>query len=351
MLKLKKIATSILCVASSTVLAGTMGPTSCVGDGVVVPCAKSAWEFGVQALYLKTNYSGYGFMSSSTSNPTTLGETTLNATETYNEAPYNWAWGFKLEGAYHFNTGNDLNLNWYHVNNTSSTNSNQQQGFIGDIINAIGSGLNFKLNTTLTTKPTWDAVNLEVGQHVHYGQSNNIRFHAGVQYAHIQNEYSSVIIPSVGNPPITLGGLTINTGANLKFNGFGPRIGADYAYNLRNNFSIYAKGATTLLVGQQSFTDTVNISLISPVSIPTLTTTGSTTVIVPQLEAKLGATFTHKLPQGDFSFDAGWMWVNYFNALTNATLIGVLDGFGETKESNAAMQGPFVGVKWVGNVA
>ena len=39
--------------------------------------------------------------------------------------------------------------------------------------------------------------------------------------------------------------------------------------------------------------------------------------------------------QGDLSLDAGWMWVNYFNALHD----GQFAGFGTTKETNFAVVG------------
>ena len=114
---------------------------------------------------------------------------------------------------------------------------------------------------------------------------------------------------------------------------------------------MYAKGASALLVGSQSFN---NVHSYSTATIATTTgvVTGSATAIVPELEAKLGLTYTYAMAQGDLSLDAGWMWVNYFNALNNGfDSAGTDSGLFASHDSNFAVQGPFIGLKWVGNVA
>ncbi|MCX7118104.1 MAG: Lpg1974 family pore-forming outer membrane protein [Legionellales bacterium] len=326
MLNLKKTAVAVLAFGSSAVFAGTMGPV-CTPGSVTVPCASSAWDFGVQALYLKPTYSGYPYQNS-TVTVAANGDTL----ETYNAGPYNWGWGFKLEGSYHFSTGNDLNLNWYHLNHTTSR--------VLDVIP--GTEIDSAITTTGSNQSRWDAVNLEFGQHAHFGEWKNIRFHGGVQFVSIRaNAGLNINEPALTN--VDLGG-NIAANSDQKFNGFGPRIGADYWYNWGNGFAMYANGATGLYVGSQSFTNSL-VVVDDANLLPTLTATGSATAVVPELEGKLGVKYTYAMAQGDLSLDAGWMWVNYWDALHTGI------GGGLTKETNFAVNGPFVGLKWIGNVA
>lgn len=303
MLNLKKTAVAVLALGSSAVFAGTMGPV-CTPGSVTVPCERTAWDFGVQALYLQPinqYYAGY------TSN--------VNGTR-FQEMKPDWDWGFKLEASYHFNTGNDININWYHYENKTN---HSQHLFVDNGVDA------FNVATRIRLQPEWDAVNAEFGQHVDFGEQKNIRFHGGVQFARIENDLRGGFV----TVPVTAGLVSINN----KFNGFGPRTGADMSYDLGNGFAVYGNAAAALLVGDSKFT--ANSTLLNLPGVAS----GSKTAVVPELEAKLGATYTYAMAQGDFSLDVGYMWVNYFNAQTV--------GF---TQSDFALHGPYVGVKWVGNV-
>ncbi len=343
MLNLKKSVVAVLAFGSSAVFAGTMGPI-CAPGNVTVPCASTAWDFGVQALYLQPTYSGLGYIGSNSVTNATTGA----VAESYIKSSQNWGWGFKLEGSYHFNTGNDLNLNWYYLDNTHDKNYTFGTGTTSTVIGGLTPRITGTTTASGSAQVQWDAVNLEFGQHAHFGEFKNIRFHGGVQYAYIKNKLSATFT-NVNLTAVT----TASVSNDLSFSGFGPRIGADYWYNWGNGFAMYAKGATTLLVGSQKFTDTYSAAQL-PFTVGTASTTGSTTAIVPQLEGKLGATYTYAMAQGDLSLDLGWMWVNYFNALSESgTFPNIIVGssVGVTTQSNFAVQGPFVGLKWVGNIA
>lgn len=291
MLNLKKTATAVLAlVGSSAVFAGTMGPV-CTPGNVTVPCESTAWDFGVQALYLKPAYSGFlGY----------IGTNTSNVSGHAYERSLDWGWGFRLEGSYHFNTGNDLTVNWLHYGKSTDFT------YVDE-------------DTSLTNygyiKPRFDAVNVEFGQHVDFGEMKDIRFHGGVQWARVRT--------SIGQ-----GYASNNYGSalNLSMNGFGPRVGADMTYNFGNGFAVYGNGATAILVGT-SKTNGLGVGV-------------DRSAIVPAVEAKLGAKYNYAMAQGDLTLDAGWMFVNYFNAQS------LVPGF----DSDFGLQGPYVGLKWIGNV-
>ncbi|ASQ47185.1 Lpg1974 family pore-forming outer membrane protein [Legionella clemsonensis] len=316
MLRLKRGILAVLMLGSSPLFAGSMGPV-CSPGTVTVPCEWSGWDFGVKALYLKPAYDvdyGYGPFA-----------TVDGITRHYIDTDPDWHWGFMLEASYRFSTGNDLNLNWSHWDDNRNNYS-----YAGAFV----SGFAGALFGTTQFEPEWDAVNLEFGQHVDFGEFKDIRFHAGVQFAHIEHEtrasgYSTII-------PATLPfSFTIDS----QFNGFGPRVGSDMTYNIGHGLAIYGKGAAAILVGTGKFN--------AGVTVPTLVgmaSSGSKTTIVPELETKLGAKYGWVMTQGTLTLDAGWMLVHYFNANHFMSV------FGTRNESGFALQGPYVGLNWLSTV-
>jgi hypothetical protein len=341
MSNLKKTAIAVLALSSGAVFAGTMGPV-CSAVNVTVPCESTAWDLGGKALYFQPSISGANAGSSKT--------LTSGAGQSVDVGRNpKWGWGFMIEGSYHFNTGNDLNLNWYHVgtsrsggfNGSTTITSNQSSLLEPASANIESLTINRVYNTV---DPKWDMVNLEFGQHVDFGESKSIRFHGGFEFARLTANNSIAMNGSaVTVLPRTTPSFSTRLGTNPSYNGFGPRFGADMSYDWGNGLGIYANGATALLAGTSKYSTTAtNVELGRSV-----TTSGSSTVVVPELEGKLGATYSYATAQGDLTFDAGWMWINYFNAVRSQSA----SVFSNTSDGNFGMQGVYFGLKWLGNVA
>lgn len=337
MLNLKKTAVAVLALGSSAVFAGSMGPV-CSAVNVTVPCESTAWSFGAKALYLKPSADSalgtMGFAGISGA------QSALAASGLGLGLQPNYNWGFQIEGAYHFNTGNDLNLNWYHLNKSSHRTTGAGAPFT--IASTIASQTITPISNYESIDPKWDAVNIEVGQHVDFGDNKAIRFHGGAQYARIAN---NVVLNNSNTFATTLNTVeprttTITTNNrvtyNPTYNGFGPRVGADMSYDWGNGLGIYANGATALLAGTRAASGS-----FADVSGTVFTFNKSVTTVVPVMDAKLGMTYNYAMAQGDLTLDAGWMWVNYFNAHHNI----------EGQTSDFGLQGLFFGGKWTGNVA
>jgi len=334
MLNLKKTAVAVLALGSSAVFAGTMGPV-CSAVNVTVPCESTAWDFGADALYLKPTVGNSSVVGV---NVPAAGVNTYD----YRSLQPNYNWGFKLEGSYHFNTGNDVNLNWYHLNN----GNNFTLGDVSLFNNAFDTATSTA--ATASVSPNWNAVNLEFGQHVDFGEFKSIRFHGGVSYVRVNND---IQITQTG--AISAAGRISSLERDTTYNGFGPRLGADMTYDWGNGFGIYANGAAALYAGNSSANDSYALTDLSGVTVTGFPSASnvSFTSVVPELEAKVGAKYTYAMAQGDLTLDVGWLWINYFQSNLAREAQTTLTNKNLPDAQNFGLEGLYFGLKWLGNVA
>nr|HAT8714274.1 hypothetical protein [Legionella jordanis] len=311
---LKKTTLAILALGSSAVFAGTMGPV-CTPDNVTVPCEMRQWDIGIQALYLKPVFSTHrGY------------ETT--ASLGFRELEEEWDWGYRLEGSYHFNTGNDITMSWTHFSNEPSSS-----GYAGAT-----PFLPVLVPFTITQDDRFDQVNLTMGQHVDMGLFKDAHFYAGLQYARIRIDTQYNYLTTI--PFVAPDGFVQNR--NTDFNGVGPVVGVDYAYNLAYGFSITADAEASLLYG----TSRLNNNLVlAPSGLVPLSQYASKKSVVPGLEGKLGLKYSQEFAQGVLNIEGGYQALDYLDALQVTDIV-----CGCLKNSDFGLFGPYFGVKWVGNV-
>ncbi|KTD22758.1 major outer membrane protein [Legionella lansingensis] len=311
---LKKATFAILSLmASSLVSAGTMGPT-CVPGDVTVPCEVKKWDIGVQALYLEPVYGlHHGY--------------TFHPIGTIRDIENDWDWGYRLEGSYHFNTGNDITITWLHYDNEFDSS-----GYAG--FTPFTGTLLIPFN--ISHDERFDQVNLVMGQHVDMGLLKNARFYAGLQYARVRIDRDHVF--SIPVPFLAPDGFTISR--DTDFNGVGPVVGIDYAYDLAHGFSITANTAGSILYGSSRLNNNL---IFAPSGLVPINIYASKKSIVPSLEAKLGLNYAHEFAQGVFNIEGGYQVLNYFNVLQ-------VTGFPINTLENVdfGLYGPYLGVKWVG---
>jgi len=226
--------------ASAAMYAPAPAP-ACAAGNVTVPCERSAWDLGVDALYLRSNdnqYSADGFTAAN------------------NNFRAKYGWGFRLEGSYHFGTGNDVTLNWAHYNKGS-----------GASVIATGGVL------TRMFRSKFDIVNMEVGQQADFGENFDVRFQGGVQYFNVVEN---------GN-----GGGTAGIMDTAK--GFGPRGGMKVKYDFGNGFGVFGDANAALVVAKVD-----------------LTGAGRAYATVLSTDSALGMSYTHAMAQGDLTASLSW---------------------------------------------
>lgn len=309
-----------LSLSCSAVFSGTIG-SACEANHVTTLCEGTFWDFGARALYLTPAYSAGDYRYAGVD----------NATGQYEDFNQNRGWGFFLEGSYHYETGSDVNLNLYHFGKS------MHKLFDGDI--DFFRGREAELGVS-DIKPQWNALNLEFGQYVSFGENKHVRFHGGLQYARITIDERL----SGSNPRGLHNDFSFNFQRKSTYNGFGGRVGADMLYDLGHDIGIYSNFAAAILAGY----DKARFDFQDNTQIP-FTLSASKSAIVPEVEAKLGIKYDYGMAMGDLTFDLAWMWFNYFNATQAIPSDFILRTAPSTIAGSFGYQGLYFGLHWLGN--
>lgn len=313
----KIISAVVVLMLSSFVFAGSMGEKGCKA-GVGTPCDMRFWEFGINALYLKPTYSqNLNYVST-----TTLPLQPMDA---------DWSWGFQLSGSYYFNSGNDIVVNWSHYQEL-----NQAGTYTGNYF-LTGFG-NLPATYQLALANRYDAQNILMGQWIHFDPLKHAHFYGGMQYADLRVDMSNNYAVPAAVRTFTTGG--VFTVTNTDFKGFGPSFGVDYIYGFSPAFRLVANTAGALLYGTSRYHfGTVYGSGFVPTS-----TYGSQKEVVPELEARLGASYIYNLLAGLLNIEGGYRAVNYFSPLQAQPVAG-----GTPLYSDFGLFGPYFGIRWLGD--
>jgi hypothetical protein len=314
---LKKTTLAVIGLAASGFAsAGTMGPV-CTPGNVTVPCVAKQWDLGIQALYLRAIYgTAKAYEQVSSSN--------------YSEIDKDWNWGFRAEGSYHFNTGNDVTIDWTHYSGDGN-----QSGFIG-----VMPLFPFVSTYQMISQNRLDQVNLVMGQHVDVGLVKKMRFYGGLQYANIQANATDYYTHQLQlAPPFN----SVYLFDNTDFKGLGPVVGIDYSYDITNALSITANGEGSILSGTSRY----SVGYVGqPIGLVLASVSGTKKSIVPGLAAKLGLNYAYNMAQGVMNFEGGYQALNYFNVLQTQSLQNLNSTI---LNADYGLYGPYIGVKYLGN--
>lgn len=316
----KKILLGILAANSIAVFAEPHHPGDSATPPVLavnVPCINSGWELGAQALYFQSIY-GSPSMGQFGADNRVAG---TNAA---------WGWGYRLNGAYRLPAAKKIDLNWVHFNNTTKPNGLSRTSLTGN-------GL---LPFTALNNLYFDQVNLTLQQEIDVPLNTRLSFYAGGQFAqlhlNLQNHYSRLPLPlSVLSPT----GLLYNV--NTDTNGAGPLLGLDYRYQLPCGLSLEAQGQSSILYGTSRYGSEY---ILAANGLVATSSYRSSTNLIPSLEGKLGLNYLYALADSSINIEGGYQIINYFN----------LPGLGWPYEQilpgnvNFALQGAYMGAKWVG---
>jgi hypothetical protein len=322
-------------------------------SAVVVPSQQGGFKIGIDALYLRATNSDLDYASSFTS-PTA---NTVNSRNAAVDPSFDW--GFYAQVGYLFPcTGNDITLSYTYLRNNDTDSvvaANAVGGFLPTVavppLSPLGLGLTGIFNAA-DGKAEFDlnAVDLDFGQRFTTG-GYDMRMFAGLRYASINHTLTANAIGDIDlGPPIVV---TTDRGAQRftsDYRGIGPRIGVDGRYCLQSGFGLDANFSTALLVGNvdAKYDATSVVAGVTP-NARYQANSGSRTRVVPVLEAKLGADYTHivdRCSKSSLVFEAGYQVTNYFNAVDHARVVNGFTILSQNTTSDVAFDGPYLGVKY-----
>lgn len=310
----KKMLVVLALTLALPIFAGTMGG-ECIEGPVTIPCQAPQWELGAQALYLKVVNSGQDAYFPDT----VVGE--------YENMSNRWHVGFELDGSYHFNSAQDVKMDWTHYD--ASTTILGFTAVLGE-----PSAL-----TTLYNQNKFDQVNWVIGQHVDFSRQISTRLYAGLQYAAMRgNRFSTYTAEEIDTEIVNTSQVN-----NADYNGVGPVMGIDFAYELGRGVSLTSNSNVSMLYGTTRDNYSITTGVVVPGPVQSIPYYLSSKLVVPSIGEKLGLRFNYPLMQGLLTIESGYQALNYFRPFnriqTNPKFISDTD-FG--------LYGAYFGVRWLG---
>ncbi len=330
------------------------------GVNLIAPHQDGYWTFGAQANYFQPNNDfNYAYGSFTT---TTNGSPTINdiPSKTFAVGLDNdWGWG--VDVTYHFpGEGRDVTLAFTQLNTSDSNSVDADDGEF-TTLSPMGDGRGRILRQTTTfteakgkVSTNYDAVDLTFGQLITVGRRVDLHPFAGLRYAYINYKASAEYLnigPVINIERASSSALTVYSEGDQtiksNFQGIGPRLGSDAAFNLGRGFSLKGTLGVSLLAGKvdasndyENFTDDAQ-------QVPTILTettaeheVDTSTRVVPEADAKWAAAYHTYLDQGySLGFELGYQVTNYFNAIANNTLDTTIGT--STQYTDFFMQGPY----------
>jgi len=349
---IKRLSLALLVLGiTSPVLADTCSPFD-----VTVPNQQGGLTFGADALYMRGTAPDLGYAVTFASPvPTPIGGFTTTANLSTVNTSYQW--GYDVSLGYRFpGTGADLTATWTHLGNFDDSDSTTTPYNLANVVTGT-------FQQSGSVEFNYDAVDLDLGQRVNFGDYFQFRMFAGGRWADIKEDRSNSY-PEAFNPvegtDFTVG---FDENINSDFRGLGPQLGFDGRYCLGYGFGIDAGLTASLLVGDvdadnNTFTATTAQTVIGPVLVSSAAekiSQNDLDRVVPALDANLGLDYTVAFANCDRSYltvQAGYKAISYFGAGQNTfEHTPATDNVGFTTTStlgngnNITFDGPYAGVK------
>ncbi|MDR3478853.1 MAG: Lpg1974 family pore-forming outer membrane protein [Gammaproteobacteria bacterium] len=343
-----------LAFSSSALYAGTLLPMENNNLKVTMPDTHPGFKFSIAALALKPGANNLNYVIYNKELPV------QTPTWTEEELKPSNAFAFELGAGYNFAEGKDVNLDWTHLDTSTSatTVAPNFNYFLGPDYQIGPDGLPIR-SSTGHVKFRYDVINLDVGQFVDFGRHLEMRFLGGISTAFLREQVTSTYAGNILAGQYQ-GPFSMQQQVTANFTGAGPRIGLNANYILDNGFGFMGEGAFSALIGSSysktNFTgssqqllvlygQTINRQFIRDQNV---------SQVIPGLDAKLGVTYKHSFNKDTLlTVSAGYQGAVYFNAISQylpGTLVsgqslttgGIFVATMNHTLSNYSVQGPFL---------
>lgn len=319
---------------------------ACVHPNVELPCKEVGWAFGAAYLLVQPTADGVQYAQSfpvpeprwqdeHRAYPNPITGRVHDLSPGFNSS------GLKLDASYFFGYGEDITVEWWRIfRRNTGRDIDGLEGIIPPygLVPEPSSLSGVHADGSLSN----DEVNIEWGQKVLYGERWLVRKHFGVSYARVEATLKTRTQKRPFNranfdPDTALGFYNISD-ERSRFNGFGPRLGADTYYDLHwGGLSLVGHGAAALYVGELELDSAIRDNLMNEGPGPSTKTFSSRTV-VPALKGQLGVNYAYVTQYNSvLNAEISYIWAGYFNTIRSPMVVA-----SETQIASVLVQQPRV---------